>query len=529
MSSSSSSSSLPPPPREIPKTMKAVQVTAFHEPYRLNPSAPAPDPDALGPDDLIVKIAAASHCHTDEMVREGVFGTRLPCTGSHEGAGTVVAVGKSSRSRRGGGGGGGAVAGGGSSGAGTGAGAETTAAGGLSYSAGGVGTLNISDSVNNIAAIDPNAPGGSSFGCNKTLDSGSNTACTNISHSLGGGGGGGAAHSAPAQHHHHSYTDDTWQQQGPSFRVGDRVMCGLPYQPCSACPDCTGPGSGRRDQYCPNIRGHVGVHLPGNFAEYVVVDRRSTTHLPDAIRFQTAAPLACAGRTVWRGVNGCGLTPGSGEWLAIVGSGGGLGHLAVQFARKLGYNVIGVDARDEGLAMTRRFREDHRPQGGGHATKLVVLDAREGKEEVVKQVQTVTGGRRGSSGGGGGSGAGGADATLVLSDSPGAAALGAAMTRMHGTMVQIAQPEQVCVPFQELVFRDVRIRGSLLCSAEESREMLEFVAEHGIDVRVNLFEGGLGEYEKVMELVKGGNMQGKAVIIVDPQQVKDEEKLGAKY
>jgi len=150
------------------------------------------------------------------------------------------------------------------------------------------------------------------------------------------------------------------------------------------------------------------------------------------------------------------------------------------------------------------------------STQVVALDARDGKEQVVKQVQAVTGGR-------------GADATLVLSDSSDAAALSAAMTKMHGTMVQIAQPETVCVPFEELVFRDIRIRGSLLCSAEESREMLDFIAEHGLDVRTNLFEGGLEEHEKVMELVKGGKIQGKAVIVVDKEQIQKEEKNGAKY
>jgi len=469
----------------IPKTMKALQVTAYNEPYKLNTSVPAPDPSKLGPYDLIVKIAAASHCHTDEMVRSGVFRTKLPCTGSHEGAGTVVAVGSSVRS---------------SSSASTG-GIDAH----LSSSAGGVGALSIGDTVANMTAV----------GTTASLSASNTNITGDISSSAGGVG---ALQTADTIANTANVVPDagTSQQEQQTFKVGDRVMCGLPYSPCSACPDCTGPESSRRGQYCTNIKGHVGVHLSGNFAEYVLVDARSTTLLPDAIKLTSAAPLACAGRTVWRGVTTSGLTRGSGEWLAIVGSGGGLGHLGVQFAQKLGYNVIGVDARDEGVAMTKSYASGGSSGGSVLSTQVVALDARDGKEQVVKQVQAVTGGR-------------GADATLVLSDSSDAAALSAAMTKMHGTMVQIAQPETVCVPFEELVFRDIRIRGSLLCSAEESREMLDFIAEHGLDVRTNLFEGGLEEHDKVMELVKGGKIQGKAVIVVDKEQIQKEEKNGAKY
>lgn len=476
----------------IPKTMKALQVTAYDKPYELNPSAPAPDPAQLGPYDLIVKIAAASHCHTDEMVRSGVFRTQLPCTGSHEGAGTVVAVGNSAqRSSSSGLGGGGS-------------GVDVH----LSSSAGGVGALSIGDTVANIASIGTTSAPSSDNNAGVTGD---------ISSSAGGVG---ALQTADTIANAANVVPDSGPSQSQTFKIGDRVMCGLPYSPCSACPDCVGAESSRRGQYCANIKGHVGVHLSGNFAEFVLVDARSTTLLPDAVKLTSAAPLACAGRTVWRGVANAavnGLTRGSGEWLAIVGSGGGLGHLGVQFARKLGYNVIGVDARDEGVAMTKSYASSGGSSGGSVlSTQVIALDARDGKEQVVKQAQAVTGGR-------------GADATLVLSDSAGAASLSAAITKMHGTMVQIAQPENVSLPFEELVFRDIRVRGSLLCSAEESREMLDFIAEHGLDVRTNLFDGGLEDHEKVMELVKGGKIQGKAVIVVDKEQIQNDEKIGAKY
>lgn len=244
------------------------------------------------------------------------------------------------------------------------------------------------------------------------------------------------------------------------------------------------------------------MQLDGFFAEYALCDARTSTILPNEISFLSASPLACAGRTVWRGVEQAGLKPG--QWLAIVGSGGGLGHLGVQFAKKQGLQVVGIDARDDGLAITKAMGAD------------VVVDARQGKDEVVKEVQAVT------------EDGAGADATLTLADAGGAAALACAVTRMHGTMVQIAQPEEIVVPFQELVFRDVRVKGSLVSSAGESEAMVRFIAEHGLRVKTNVYEG-LEKIEELLEVVHGGKIQGKAVIVVDGNQLEREKELGAKY
>ncbi|KAI2632237.1 GroES-like protein [Hypoxylon sp. NC1633] len=353
----------------IPAKMKALQVTAYNEPYKLT-TVPVP---TLGPHDLLVKIAVASYCHTDSMVASGVFNTALPVTGSHEGSGTVVAVGT----------------------------------------------------------------------------------------------------------------------QVTAFKRGDRVMCGIPLHPCGACADCVAPNQAHL-QYCVHVAGHVGVHLDGCFAEYARVDARTSTHIPDKVGLLAAAPLACAGRTIWRGVRLADLEPG--DWLAVIGSGGGLGHLGLQFAHHMHLRVVGVDARDEGLRLSARCGAE------------LVVDARGGVESVVEEVQRVTGGL-------------GAHAAIVLA---------AACTRMHGSVVQIAQPDTgVRVPFRELVFRDIRFRGSMLCSPRESSDMLDFVARlgGGFFVETVAFEG-LERIGEVMDLVRGGGLMGKAVVVVDPEQLEDEKRLG---
>lgn len=195
-----------------------------------------------------------------------------------------------------------------------------------------------------------------------------------------------------------------------NFAAGDRVMVGIPQNPCGHCGDCLGPENFK--QYCTNIAGHLGVTMDGAFADYLVADARTSVKLPDAVSFQTAAPMACAGCTVWRGVLQAKLK--SGETLAIVGSGGGLGHLGIQFARALGLQVIAIDARDEGLELSKKVGAQ------------ILVDARKGDKSVVEEVKKVTNNH-------------GADATINVSDASSAAATACAVTKMHGKMIQIAQ------------------------------------------------------------------------------------------
>jgi propanol-preferring alcohol dehydrogenase len=169
----------------------------------------------------------------------------------------------------------------------------------------------------------------------------------------------------------------------------------------------------------------------------------------------------------------------------------------------LGLKVIGIDARDEGISLSEEYGAD------------LVLDARKDKSEVVKEAQGATDGH-------------GADATVCLSDAKTAAALACAVTRMHGLVVQIAQPDDVTIPFQEFIFRDIKMHGSLICSAEESKGMLKCIAENGITVKTNAFHG-LDKIGELTEMVHGGKIQGKAVIIVDEAQIKKEKEIGAKF
>jgi alcohol dehydrogenase, propanol-preferring len=356
----------------VPKEMMAVQVTEFGKPYKIQKVA---TPDSLKPNQLLLKTAVASLCHTDSMVIAGKFPTPLPCTASHEGTGLVAATGSAVK----------------------------------------------------------------------------------------------------------------------GFKPGDRVMAGIALGLCHDCLNCKGQNDWH--QYCPNAEGLVGVTSQGCFADYVVADAETSCHIPDNVSFASAAPLACAGITIYRAVIVADVKKGG--WLAIVGAGGGLGHLGIQFAKAKGIKVVAIDARDEGLALCKSAGAEH------------VMDAREGKEKVVDKVQKLTDGL-------------GVEATINVSEHETSAPLSCAITRMHGTMVQVSQPDNVSIPFHELIFRDIHIKGSLMSGPEQAQEMLDTCGKAGISVETNVFRG-LNEVPKMVELAHSGKMKGKAVTVVNEDLMTGEE------
>ena len=352
----------------IPATMRAAQIVEYNQPYQIRE---VPVPKDLGPHDVLIKVAVASNCHTDFEVIKGHWGTKLPCTGSHEGSGTIVALG--------------------------------VAVSGLS--------------------------------------------------------------------------------------IGDRVMGGMLVHPCGKCYDCTGPETNR--QYCAKMEGYAGVSCDGFYAEYVRVDARHTAKLPPQISLLEASPHACAGRTVWRALKVANLEPG--KTVAIIGCGGGLGHLTVRIAKALELIVIGIDNRDEALSLAKSCGTDY------------LFDVRDGPASVIAAARAATDGF-------------GADCTISMSFARESPALACAITRMHGTVLQVAEPEVVEIPPDELVFRDIRIRSTLIASGDESRDMLEFFAKHEIHVDTKPFYG-IDKIFQLVDWVRQSNSIGKACLVIDYTQL----------
>ncbi|NVL89260.1 zinc-binding dehydrogenase, partial [Escherichia coli] len=98
-----------------------------------------------------------------------------------------------------------------------------------------------------------------------------------------------------------------------------------------------------------------GYTKNGGFAEYLLADPNYVAHVPAGLLAKDAAPRICAGVTTYKGLKETGAKPG--EWIAISGA-GGLGHLAIQYAKAMGLRVCAIDIDDSKLAHAKRLGAD---------------------------------------------------------------------------------------------------------------------------------------------------------------------------
>ncbi|ASO20927.1 alcohol dehydrogenase/propanol-preferring alcohol dehydrogenase [Actinoalloteichus hoggarensis] len=125
-----------------------------------------------------------------------------------------------------------------------------------------------------------------------------------------------------------------------SRRVGDRVGATWVQGTCGRCDYCALglPLTGQSGMNC-SAPVMTGITAPGGHAEYVAVSAASTVLLPDGISYELAAPVLCAGYTAWSAL--CAAEPKPYDRVAVLGV-GGLGHLAVQFARSQGFETVAI-------------------------------------------------------------------------------------------------------------------------------------------------------------------------------------------
>ncbi len=131
------------------------------------------------------------------------------------------------------------------------------------------------------------------------------------------------------------------------IKEGDIVGVPWLYSACGHCEHCiTG-----WETLCESQQ-NGGYSVDGSYAEYVIADARYVGHLPSKINFTAMAPILCAGVTVYKGLKETEVKPG--EWVAISGI-GGLGHVAVQYAKAMGMHVAAIDVADDKLELARKL------------------------------------------------------------------------------------------------------------------------------------------------------------------------------
>lgn len=357
----------------IPKTMKAAVVKDFNKGYDVRD---IDVPTDLGPNDILIKVAAAGYCHTDLQVLQGVYesaGARPGLVGSHEPAGTVAAVGSNA----------------GSSG----------------------------------------------------------------------------------------------------IKVGDRVGSINTFQFCGKCNSCQ-----QGKQLCENLSGMLGLTVNGGFSEYMKADARVVSKIPEAVPLVEAAPLFCAGATVYGAL--LRAAPQAGQYIAIVGI-GGLGHLGVQYAKAMGLKVIAIDSREEGIATAQNVPSHLRPD------KTYVVDTEEARDRCQRELQSAFYDSNP-----------GVDRVVINAEARSLLGFSQQFLRKGGTVVDVGLPADGPLevdPFA-LNFKEHSIRGRLICTPEQSQAMINLHAKNGCKTHIEKTYDVEG-INDMLEKYKSKDLKGRLCMV----------------
>jgi alcohol dehydrogenase, propanol-preferring len=258
-------------------------------------------------------------------------------------------------------------------------------------------------------------------------------------------------------------------------KAGDRVGVPWLYSACGHCEHCL---SGW-ETVCAEAQ-FGGYTKNGGFAEYMLADANYVAHIPAKLASKDAAPLICAGITTYKGIKETEAVPG--EWIAISGV-GGLGHLAVQYAKAMGLHVCAIDVDEGKLAHARRL--------GADAT----VNAKDG--DAVAAVKRETGG--------------GAHGVLITAPSLPAFRQGVGMTRKRGTCVLVGLPPgEFPVPLFDVVANRITIRGSFVGTRQDMAEALAFAADG--KVKADLELQPLSAVNKVFDRLEHGKVAARVVL-----------------
>jgi D-arabinose 1-dehydrogenase-like Zn-dependent alcohol dehydrogenase len=290
-------------------------------------------------------------------------------------------------------------------------------------------------------------------------------------------------------------------EKAKEFKRGSKVgIPGRAFHPCGTCFECQTSGASQDDHgysvYCPHALNN-GISRDGGFAEYAVVDARQVAEIPDGLTCVDTAPLMCAGLTIYAALKKCGLEEGN--RVGIVGAGGGLGHLGLQYAVAMGLRVVGVDAADKPLEVVRSV-----VKGFGIGERVRMVDSREETaSDVVAKLGTQDGVKdRGQQG---------CDAVIVLPESQAAFEYSMALLKNHGKLVVVSFPENgFHISAHDVVFCDISIVGSLVGSNKILKEMMSFSAKHSIRAVCKTYP-----LSKLNVLVEQYNESGGGKLVVD--------------
>lgn len=261
------------------------------------------------------------------------------------------------------------------------------------------------------------------------------------------------------------------------FKVGDHVGVPWMYSSCGACEFCL---SGM-ETICKAAEA-TGYTKPGGYAEYLVAPAAYVGRLPDDADPYALAPILCAGVTTYRGLKRTGARPG--QWVAVVGI-GGLGHIAVQYARAMGLRVAAVDVASDKLKLA-----------GSLGAELLVNSA---ETDAVASIQEKIGGTHA------------AVVTAVATEAFEQAIL---MLRPAGTVTYIGIPggnaDEMRMLISSITNGELSIRGSNVGTRQDLIEAISFAANGLVKARISKVR--LEDINSVLDDMRKGRIVGRVVI-----------------
>ncbi len=260
-----------------------------------------------------------------------------------------------------------------------------------------------------------------------------------------------------------------------NVKEGDRVGVPWLYSACGHCEHCLSAW----ETVCGEAQ-FGGYTKNGGFAEYILADPNYVARIPAGLAARDAAPIICAGVTTYKGIKEAATKPG--DWIAISGV-GGLGHLAIQYAKAMGLHVCAVDTNDDKLQ---------------HATRLgadAIVNAN--LPNAVELVKKATDG--------------GAHGVLITAPSLDALKQGVGMTRKRGTCVLTGLPPgEFPFPLFDVVLNCITVRGSLVGTRQDMAEALAFAAEGKVKADIELQP--LSAINQVLDRLGRGEVEARVVL-----------------
>ena len=257
------------------------------------------------------------------------------------------------------------------------------------------------------------------------------------------------------------------------LQIGDRVGVAWLHSACGVCEQCREG----RENLCR--KGVVtGLMVDGGYAEFMRAKGSHALRVPEVLTSEQAAPLFCAGVTVYRALKNAQVA--AGQRVAVFGI-GGLGHLAVQVARAFGAEVIALDVSDDKLALAREL---------GATTTLNVADP-----EALKTIRKL----------------GGAHVAVVTSAAKAAYDMAFKCLRPAGTLAVVGLPTEA-LSFQALgiVGNEIRIVGAAVGTREDMRAVLDLAVAG--ELRCQVETQPLAEVNEVFARMQRGGISGRVVL-----------------